>query len=187
VHAIEAYVSKVASPLTDIHALEAIKLINTYLPQAVKEPENNKIREQVMRASMEAGLAFSNAILGAVHAMSHSLGGYMDLPHGECNAILLDNIIDYNFSASPRKFTQIARTMDLKVDGLSEKEVKNSLLSHIVAFKKEIAISHKLQEVGVKSADIPILAKKAIHDACLLTNPRKANQRDIEVIYEEAL
>lgn len=187
VHAIEAFVSTVASPLTDIHALEAIRLINTYLPTAVEQPDNSQVREQVMRASMEAGLAFSNAILGAVHAMSHSLGGYMDLPHGECNAILLDNIVDYNFSAAPERFSKIALTMGLDIHGLPEQEIKKALLAHIVDFKKMVDIPHKLQAVGVKTADIPVLAKKAVHDACLLTNPRKANQRDIEVIYEEAL
>lgn len=187
VHAIEAFVSTVSSPITDIHAIEAIKLINTHLPTAVQQPDNYAIREHIMRASMEAGLAFSNAVLGAVHAMAHSLGGYMDLPHGECNAILLDNIIDFNFEAAPERFLAIASAMNLDLRGMTTNTAKRSLLDHIIQLKRQVGISHKLEKVGVKKSDLPTLAAKAVQDACLLTNPRKANQRDLEVIYEEAL
>jgi len=89
VHAIEAFVSTGAGPLTDTNALEAIRLINWNLEPLVKNTADIQLRERIMLASMQAGLAFSNAILGAVHAMSHSLGGYLDLPHGLCNAMLL--------------------------------------------------------------------------------------------------
>ncbi len=187
VHAIEAYVSTAHSPLTNIHAIEAIKLINTYLPTAIQEPENYQIREHIMRASMEAGLAFSNAILGAVHAMSHSLGGYLDLPHGECNAILLDNVIDFNFETSVERYTEIAEAMGVQTTGMSNSDIKHGLVSRVVDLKKQVGISHKLESVGVRKNDIPVLAGKAVKDACLLTNPRTANQRDLEVIYEEAL
>lgn len=187
VHAIEAFVSTASSPITDIHAIEAIRLITQNLPQAVAEPSNEFVREIIMRASMEAGLAFSNAILGAVHAMSHSLGGYLDLPHGECNAILLDDIVDFNFSEAPEKFTTIARTMDVETTNRTNSEIKKDLLQRISRLKKDVGITHRLEKVGVKMHDIPILANKAFHDACLLTNPRKANKRDLEVIYEQAL
>ena len=106
-HAIEAYVSKASSPLTDIHAMEAINIIYNYLPLIIKEPDNLQYREKLMFASMEAGFAFSNAILGAVHAMAHSLGGLLDLPHGECNGILLNHVVDFNYSSTPDKFNKI--------------------------------------------------------------------------------
>lgn len=187
VHAIEAFVSTAHSPLTDIHAIEAIKLINAHLPAAVQNPSDYLIRENIMRASMEAGLAFSNAILGAVHAMAHSLGGYMDLPHGECNAILLENVIDFNFDRAADRYTIIAEAMKIPVKGLTSSEIKKAMVAHIIELKKMVGISHKLESVGVNKSDIPALAGKAKKDACLLTNPRKAEQRDIEVLYEEAL
>lgn len=187
VHAIEAFVSTASSPITDVHALEAIRIINSNLARAVKEPDNLAVRGEIMRASMEAGLAFSNAILGAVHAMSHSLGGYLDLPHGECNAILLENIIDFNFSSAEDRFLHIARTMNLDLRGMTTSTAKKALMAHIVQLRKQVGINHKLQKAGVGIADIQPLAKKAVADACLITNPRKANQRDIEVLYEEAL
>lgn len=187
VHAIEAFVSSASSPITDIHALEAIRLVNKYLPLAVKQPDNYAIRENIMRASMEAGLAFSNAILGAVHAMAHSLGGYLDLPHGECNAILLDRVVSFNYNIAPEKFSRVAETMGLDLRGLSSKEIKNTLISQIITLKNSVGIAHSLGSVGVRSDDIPVLAEKAVKDACLLTNPRKASKRDIEVLYEEAL
>lgn len=187
VHAIEAFVSTASSPITDLHALEAIKLITHHLPTAVRKTDNIQTREIIMRASMEAGLAFSNAILGAVHAMSHSLGGYLDLPHGECNAILLEDVIDFNFSSIPERYEQIARTMGVNTNNLTDTQIKGKLINAITTLKKNVGISHKLSSVGVTASDIPILAKKAVQDACLLTNPRKANQRDIETIYEQAL
>ncbi len=187
VHAIEAFVSRASSPITDIHAIEAIRLLTKNLPQAVAEPSNEQVREIIMRASMEAGLAFSNAILGAVHAMSHSLGGYLDLPHGECNAILLDDIVDFNFFETPEKFIVIAKNMDVETKNRTGSEIKKDLLQRITRLKEDVGITHRLEKVGVNISDIPILAKKALNDACLLTNPRKANKRDLEVIYEQAL
>lgn len=96
VHAIEAFVSTAHSPLFDIHALEAIRLVCKHLPFAIRNPQDAEARGGMMLASLEAGLAFSNASLGAVHAMAHSLGGYLDLPHGECNVLLLDHVVAFN-------------------------------------------------------------------------------------------
>ena len=93
VHAIEAYVSAASSPIFDLHALEAIRLIQDNLLVAIEDPLDIEIRKNMMLGSLEAGLAFSNASLGVVHAMSHSLGGFLDLPHGECNSILLNHVI----------------------------------------------------------------------------------------------
>ena len=104
VHAIEAVVSTASSPITDIHAFEAIRLIRATLTHAVTRLDDLELRDSMMRASLEAGLAFSNASLGAVHAMAHSLGGMMDLPHGECNAMLLSPVIAYNFTSAPARY-----------------------------------------------------------------------------------
>lgn len=140
-----------------------------------------------MLASMKAGLAFSNAILGAVHAMAHSLGGFLDLPHGECNALLLEYVIDFNFEHSSARYKRIAQAMNLHVKGLSKHQIKQALISDIAAFKREVGITGQLGMRGVKSADIPVLSGKAVQDACLLTNPRRASAADLQVIYAEAM
>ena len=187
VHAVEAYVSTASGPLTDMHALEAIKLINSNLVALVKNPSDIQLREQVMLGSMKAGLAFSNAILGAVHAMSHSLGGYLDLPHGLCNAILLDHVIDYNYSSAEDKFRIITDTVGIDTRGLNSQQIKQRLLDGVHDLKQQVGLTMRLKEAGVSSCDIPMLSGQAVKDPCLLTNPRKSNKRDVEVVYEEAL
>lgn len=187
VHAIEAFVSTGAGPLTDMHALDAMRLINQNIVGLVQNPLDLQLREQVMLGSMKAGLAFSNAILGAVHAMSHSLGGYLDLPHGLCNAMLLEHVINYNFKEAEDRFKVVARTLNLEIDGLTTPQVQKKLIQHVIQLKDEVGLSQKLKENGVSSSDIPHLSAKAILDPCMLTNPRKSNKRDVEVVYEEAL
>ena len=187
VHAVEAYVSTASGPLTDMHALEAIKLINSNLVALVANPSDILLREQVMLGSMKAGLAFSNAILGAVHAMSHSLGGYLDLPHGLCNAILLDHVIDYNYNSAEDKFRIITDTVGIDTRGMNSQAIKQRLLDGVHDLKQQVGLTMRLKEAGVSSCDIPMLSGQAIKDPCLLTNPRKSNKRDVEVVYEEAL
>lgn len=187
VHAVEAYVSTAHSPLFDLHALEAIRLIHGNLLQAIANPADIALREILMRASLEAGLAFSNASLGAVHAMAHSLGGYLDLPHGECNAILLDHVMAFNFSESAERFEKIAEKMGLDLRGMSVKQKRAAILGEIATLKKAAGISKTLGDRGARLSDVPQLANKALKDPCMVTNPLRPNQRDIEVIYEEAL
>lgn len=187
VHAIEAYVSKVSSPLTDIHALESIRVIQEYLPKVMKDPKNLDFRDKMMFASMEAGLAFSNAILGAVHAMAHSLGGLLDLPHGECNALLLDHVIDYNYFSVPDKYNKISEIWELNIKRYSANDKKIALTDKILEFKQNLGIVKTLRTCGVKETDIPSLSEKAMNDACMLTNPRESTKEDIEKIYLNAM
>ncbi|WP_417532489.1 alcohol dehydrogenase-like regulatory protein ErcA [Marinobacterium stanieri] len=187
VHAIEAFVSTGSGPLTDMHALDAIRLINTHLALLVEQPEDNHLREQVMLGSMKAGLAFSNAILGAVHAMSHSLGGYLDLPHGLCNAMLLEHVIDYNYISATDRFRVVAETMGIDPRGLSQSQIKRRLMQHVISLKHQVGLYQSLADQGVHLTDIPYLSQNAIKDPCILTNPRKSNLRDVEAVYEEAL
>jgi len=104
IHALEAYVSLGNSLLTDNHALQAMRLISSNLQKSIAEPNNLDYRTNMMLGSLEAGLAFSNASLGAVHAMSHSLGGLLDLPHGLCNAMLLDGVVDFNDGRAEQRY-----------------------------------------------------------------------------------
>ena len=187
VHAIEAYVSTGAGPLTDSNALEAIRLINRNLEPLVKNTADSALRESIMLASMQAGLAFSNAILGAVHAMSHSLGGYLDLPHGLCNAMLLEHVVAYNYSSAEDRFRRVAEAMDIDTRGMSKPEIKKRLMNRIVTLKQSVGLEAKLAKLGVSVSDIPYLSGFALQDPCIMTNPRKSSRRDVEVVYEEAL
>lgn len=187
VHAIEAFVSTGSGPLTDAHALEAVRLINTHLEPLIANPTDANLREQIMLGSMQAGLAFSNAILGAVHAMSHSLGGFLDLPHGLCNAMLLDHVVAYNYSACEDRFKRIAEAMGIDTRGMSTPTVRARLLGRIGELKRNVGLEQKLGELGVRTSDIPSLSGFAMQDPCILTNPRKSSLRDVEVVYEEAL
>jgi len=187
VHAIEAYVSRANAPMFDLHALEAIRLIVGNLEKVLANPGDLELRGKLTLASLQAGLAFSNASLGAVHAMAHSLGGYLDLPHGECNAILLHHVMAFNYPEASARYREIGRVFGLPVEKLGPEEVKAAILSAIVRLKTAAGITATLGKRGATTSDIPQLAKKAIKDPCMVTNPRIPVLRDIEVIYEEAL
>ncbi len=187
VHAFEAYVSTANSPILDLHALNAIRLISDNLVSVLQKPDDIELRGRVTLASLEAGLAFSNASLGAVHAMAHSLGGLLDLPHGECNAVLLDHVVAYNFPKASNRYRKVAEAMNIQHNTLSDQEVLKEILNCIRILKKNIGIEVSLRMRGARKTDIPELARKAMKDPCMVTNPRVPTLRDIEVIYEEAL
>ncbi|MBP7462259.1 MAG: iron-containing alcohol dehydrogenase [Candidatus Delongbacteria bacterium] len=186
-HAIEAYVSDASSIVTDNHALQAIRLIVRYLERACRDPQDLEARYMMMAGSLEAGMAFSNAGLGMVHAMAHSLGGRYDLPHGECNALLLESIIDFNYSAAQERYNTIARTL---IDaGLPETgPIGQTYLTHQISqLKQRIGIVDRLKDKGITPDDLPGLAQFAYQDACLITNPVKATLHDIETVFIKAL
>ncbi len=187
VHAIEAFVSTDHSHIMDLHALEAIRLICTYLIETIDKPDDQELRGKLMLGSLCAGLAFSNASLGAVHAMAHSLGGYLDLPHGECNAILLEHVMSYNFDETPERYLAIGQAMGVDLRGRTTKEKRTTILNEVRRLREAAGISATLQDRGTQTSDVPELARKAMNDPCLATNPRRPNQRDIEFIFEEAL
>ncbi len=186
-HGIEAYVSSAHSPITDLHALEAIRLLTEHLAACVAAPHDQELRARVMLGSLHAGLAFSNAILGATHALAHSLGGYLDLPHGECNAILLDRVIEFNYPAVPERFDQIARSMGLDLHGRDGEGRKQALAERVRNLKEQIGLHRRLSSLGVAAEDIPGLSRKALRDPCLITNPRKITLKDIQALYEKTL
>jgi alcohol dehydrogenase class IV len=187
VHAIEAYVSSGHSPLTDLHALEAMRLISSNLLKSIAEPLNVEYRTAMMLGSLEAGLAFSNASLGAVHAMAHSIGGLLDLPHGECNALLFDRVVDFNFPAAEGRYRAIASAVGLEVKGVSGNELRRQLVSYLRHLREMAGMHNTLSHSGVHRTEVRELSKIALDDLCIVTNPRVPCCRDIEVIYEEAL
>jgi len=187
VHAIEAAVSNAASPLTDVHAMQALRLLQTHLAAAVQSAENMEARGGVMLASLEAGLAFSNASLGCVHALAHSLGGYLDLPHGECNALLLPRVVDYNFTSVPERYIRVGEALGLDFRGSAEPEIRRRLCDHLLELRRSLGIGGGLRDRGLTEKDIPVLARKAINDPCNATNPRRPAVGDLETILGEAL
>lgn len=186
-HAIEAYVSTASSPIVDLHALAAIKLLWHNIETAVSQPTLMPARENMVLGSLQAGIAFSNASLGAVHALAHPLGGYLDLPHGECNALLLEHVIRFNAATAPERYQQIAEAMGIDPRGLSPREMVGRITDAILARRTRLGVLGSLETRGVRAADIPELASHAVRDACLVTNPRRATVNDIKVIYGEAL
>lgn len=187
VHAIEAYVSNASSPITDINALKAIELIIANLPSAYTEPINMNYRNNMMMASLLAGFAFSNASLGLVHAMAHSLGGSLDFAHGECNSLLLESVINYNFDSAAEKYFDIARLFEPKLSSKELSTSKNILVEKISILKNSIGINYTLKDIGVKKNQIKMLAEKAIIDGCLATNPKLVSLQSIEECYQNAL
>ena len=186
-HAIEAFVSTAHSPITDVHAMQAINLIAANMLPTMGDPGNMHLRGKMMLASLQAGLAFSNASLGAVHAMAHSLGGLLDSPHGECNAILLPLVIEFNFDAVPERYRKIARMMGVRVDGMAPEAVKGALVAALTRLRQGAGITHTLGQMGVQREIIGELARVAMNDPCIFTNPRQPSQQDLEEIYERAL
>ncbi|TYO94780.1 alcohol dehydrogenase [Geothermobacter ehrlichii] len=186
-HAVEAYVSTIATPLTDSAALKAIELISQYLRLAVANGEDLEARDKMAYAEFLAGMAFNNASLGHVHAMAHQLGGFYDLPHGVCNAVLLPHVERFNMTACPERFVDIAIAMGENVEGLPTMEAADKALEAIQRLSRDIGIPSGLKEMGVKEEDLPILAENAMKDACGLTNPRKATKEEMIQIYKHAM
>jgi alcohol dehydrogenase class IV len=186
-HAIEAYVSTASSPVVDVHALAAIGLVWNNLEAAVVDGGNMPARENMVLGSLHAGLAFSNASLGAVHALAHSLGGYLDMPHGECNALLLEHVVRFNMASATDRYARIGGLMGIDMRGMSEQEKARRVVAELAALRQRVGILDGLGQRGVRQSDISVLAAHALQDACLVTNPRRASVGDIKAIYGEAL
>ncbi len=192
-HAVEAYVSTIATPMTDSSAEKAIELVAKHLRPAVANGNDIEAREGMCFAQYLAGMAFNNASLGHVHAMAHQLGGFYDLPHGECNAILLPHVEKFNLIAKVDRFVKIAKLMGENVEGLSPRDAAEKALEAIKKLSTDIGIPSGLVELGkrygkeVKEADIDVMTGNAQKDACGLTNPRVPKDMDVAAIYKAAM
>ena len=186
-HAIEAYVSTAATPLTDSAALMAIKLIAEFLPKAVANGTDMVSRDKMAYAQFLGGMAFNNASLGYVHAMAHQLGGFYNLPHGVCNAILLPVVEQFNLLARADRFRDIAVALGENVEGLSVNDAAQVAIESIKRLSKAVGIPSGLSALGVKEEDFELMAKNAKLDACQATNPRLATLEQVIELFRQAM
>lgn len=186
-HAVEAYVSTAANPITDACAEKAITMISEWLSPAVANGENLEARDAMAYAQYLAGMAFNNASLGYVHAMAHQLGGFYNLPHGVCNAILLPHVCEFNLIACPDRYAKIAQLMGVNAHGLTVTEAAFAAIAAIRELSASIGIPSGLAELGVKAEDHAVMTSNAQKDACMLTNPRKATDAQVVAIFEAAM
>lgn len=200
-HAIEAYVSTLASDYTNGLAVKAIELVFKYLPASYHD--NDPVaREKMHNASCIAGMAFSNAFLGINHSLAHKLGGEFHIPHGRANAVLLPYVIAYNaqkptkFVSFPKygkfvadyRYAQIARFLNL--GGTTQEEQVQALIDAIRALMKELNMPMSLKECGISEAEfmakVPQLAENAFEDQCTTANPRYPLISELEEILKKA-
>ena len=178
-HAVEAYVSTAATPVTDACAEKAIKLIQGYLRAAVKDGNDMVARDKMAYAEFLAGMAFNNASLGYVHAIAHQFGGFYNLPHGVCNAILLPAVQEYNAQVVPDRLKDVAEFMGVDVAGMSDAEGAAAAIAAIKELSADVEIPKGFEELGAKKEDFDILATNALKDACGATNPKQATKEEI--------
>ncbi|NTY88760.1 lactaldehyde reductase [Serratia fonticola] len=186
-HAVEAYVSVGAHPLTDHSALEAIRLISTWLPAAVDDGKNLQAREMMAYGQYLAGMAFNSAGLGLVHALAHQSGATHNLPHGVCNAILLPVIEEFNRPNAVARFARIAQAMGADTQGMNEEQASHLAIAAIRALSLRVGIPAGFSALGIKEADIEGWLDKALADPCAPCNPRTADREQVRALYLAAL
>ncbi len=186
-HAIEAFQSSLASPTTDVFALSAIRLIGGHLVKATLNGANIEARTAMLLGQMHAGLAFGNASVALVHAMSRPLGAHFGIPHGQANAILLPWVMKYNRPACPEKFVRIAEALGCEVKGLSLRESSQLAVDTVREIYADTGLPLTLAELGVPADALPQLAKDASQSGSVLFNPRKPTLSEIEQLYHSCL
>lgn len=185
VHALEAFISKASSPFSDLFAKEALRLIGTSIRDYVSDRSNLAACESMLIGSLFAGIAFSHARLGDVHAMSHPVSAYFDVAHGVANAVLLPTVVDYNMTYANEKYKYI-------YDCICEKPLSDDtftpemLAAEIRVLNDELGIPSSLSEVGVDSSLFDKMADDAMKSGNILVNPRPTTKKDILALYAQA-
>ncbi|MCR5126054.1 MAG: iron-containing alcohol dehydrogenase [Treponema sp.] len=194
IHALESYISKASSPFSEMFSLRALELIGQSVRDYVKDRKNNIAAGKMMLGSLFAGIAFSHARLGDVHAMSHPVSAFFDIPHGVANAILLPKVVEFNESATEessmfRKYYDIYRCVCKSP--VSQTEFAPSMLQkELSSLNSELGIPSGLSGVGISSADFEKVLDKMADDAMksgnIAVNPRKTGREDVIEIYRNA-
>ncbi|MEG2956538.1 MAG: bifunctional acetaldehyde-CoA/alcohol dehydrogenase [Clostridia bacterium] len=201
-HAIEAYVSNMASDFTDGLAIKAVELVFAYLERSYNNPEDKEAKEKMHNASTIAGMAFTNAMLGINHSIAHKMGGQFHTPHGRANGILLRYVIKYNsetpskFVSFPKyeyfiadeKYADIARRLGLPAK--NTKEGVDSLIKKIIELQKALDLPTSFKETGIEEKDflnhLDELAERAYEDQCTPANPRMPLVSELKEIMKDA-
>ncbi len=183
-HAMEAFFSVASTTLTDVHAIKALRLVSTSLVNAVRERRPDDL-ENLARASLHAGMAFSNSLLGIVHALAHPIGGLYDANHGSINAVLLPEVIRYDIPVVSEKLPELAWGLGHRTDGNigTASEVVQEALDNML---DAAGAPRSLRSLGVDRKDLPELARRALKDVCIVTSPREADEQDLLSILEKA-
>ncbi len=188
-HAIEAYVSVKAQPMSDIFCLSAIELISGNLRQAWANGSNIEAREKTMLGALQAGIAFSNSSVALVHGMSRPIGAYFHVPHGASNAALLGVVMDFSLIGNPTKYGHIAKAMGENITGLPDLAAAELGAKAVKRLIKDIQIP-SLKELGVDKERLDQLAPKMTEDAIASgspgNNPRQATNEEIIELYSLA-
>jgi len=185
-HAIESYISRKAQPLTEILALEAIRLIGAYLRRAWANPEDLEAKNYVMLAATVAGMAFSNSSVAMVHGMSRPIGACFHVPHGLSNSILLPLVMEFSRVAAPEKFANIAEAMGENIDGLTEMEAAQVAVEAVHQLCEDVQIP-RATGLKLKQEDFMRMAPKMAEDALASgspgNNPRRPTKEEIIEVY----
>lgn len=186
VHALEAYISKDASPFSDAMAEKALELIGKNIRRYVADRTDIEAAEAMITGSLFAGIAFSWARLGDVHAMSHPVSAYFDVPHGVANAILLPTIVEYNALADRGKYLKLFNYISLAP--ASEAEFEPFMLVDLLTeLNEQLGIPGSLGEVGVTADKFDAMADDAMKSGNIAVNPRSTTKKDVLSLYEKAL
>lgn len=186
VHALEAYISKDASPFSDAMAEKALELIGKNIRRYVADRTDIEAAEAMITGSLFAGIAFSWARLGDVHAMSHPVSAYFDVPHGVANAILLPTIVEYNALADRGKYLKLFNCISLTP--ASEAEFEPFMLVDLLTeLNEQLGIPGSLGEVGVTADKFDAMADDAMKSGNIAVNPRSTIKKDVLFLYEKAL
>ncbi|AKS36048.1 iron-containing alcohol dehydrogenase [Mycolicibacterium goodii] len=186
-HGIEAFVSLGHNQLTDHHALRSVVMVTENLVTTIERPKEMPARVLMAQAALEAGLAFTNAILGAAHAMSHQVGGLLDLPHGVINGVLLPHVVRFNAEADPAPFATIASYLGIADKRAPELESALALADRLQELARRVGVPRGLSDLGVRTEDVPVLARNAMADACITTNPRPVDEAGLCALFRAAL
>lgn len=186
-HGIEAFVSLGHNQLTDHHALRSVIMVTENLVTTIEQPHEMPARVLMAQAALEAGLAFTNAILGAAHAMSHQVGGLLDLPHGVINGVLLPHVVRFNAEADPAPFATIAACLGIADKRAPERESALALADRLQELARQVGVPRGLADLGVRDTDVPVLARNAMADACITTNPRPADEAQLRALFRAAM
>ena len=189
-HAIEAYVSVKAQPMSDVMALSAIQLLGEYLPQAWADPDNLEARSKTLLGAFQAGIAFSNASVALVHGMSRPIGAVFHVAHGVSNAALLGVVMDFSLMGAPRRYADVAEALGEQVSGLNSLDAAQRGADRVKQMIKMLEIP-SLTEMGISEEKLdPVVAKMAedaLASGSPANNPRKATKQEIIDLYYEAL